>query len=331
MTHSSFLLSFLLIFILFFGVISHRIDVSTQYGLTSHEYSQNLTRACQDAVICNAGSEVNHIYDTQAKRERAAYVFHKTLSDGFNMTYDSNSQHALRLHVPVICLIDNDGYYMIYNVIYAGESGRELGQTMTPLNTWAVSGQNQEYNIRYFLTDEVEVTKNTTGEIKRGTYSEVYEYFGRPVGLSLLSEDKYKESKYAFITQDMEDKMEYYINQYNFSVNRLSDGIRSEFDLHYTFVLPEISDADWAGLLSQPSCFAFLQGIKLNNSSRYINVYAMSRGKLIPDKNYYIAETDEGLTYHRRSCIYVGEDSKAYDTRAQCANVGAFPCSVCVP
>lgn len=331
MTHSSYLVSFLLLFTLLFGVVASHTTLASQYGITSHQYSQNLTRACQDAVSCNTTAENNCLFDTKNKRTKAVTTFYKTLSDGFNMTYDSNAQQELTLHVPLLCLIDNDGYYIVYNVFHDGDSGRELSQTITPINTWAVSGQNQDYNIRYYLNDVVEVTENSTGLVKTGSYKEVYDYFGRPVGLSLLDESVYYEEKYSYITKDMEEKLEHYINQYNYTVNRMSDGIRSEFGLYYTFTLPEISNADWTGLLSRPSCTAFLQGVKIEGSSQYINVYAMSRGKQLSGKLYYVTEDSEGLIYHREDCLYVGNDSKSYATKQECAAHGAFPCQLCNP
>ncbi len=331
MTKSYYVIIFICIMLLLFSVNSRNVDFSTQYGLESHEYSQNLIRACQDAVSVNSASKELCIYDTEEKRDRAAYIFYKTLSDGFNMTYDANKQDALRFHVPALLFIDYDGFYVVYNAIHTGDDGKQVSQTITPINIWAAQSENQNYAVRFFLSNEVEVTKNSTGEIKRGNYKQVYDYFQDPVGLSLIDNDHFEETKYAVITRTIENTTEYYINQYNFAVNRISDGIRTDYDVHYTFTLPEVSNEDWCGLLCQPSCMAFLQGPHLENEDNYINIYSMARGKLLEDKNYYIAKVDGEFYYHRAECIYTDRKSKAYDSRQACARIGAYPCSECNP
>ena len=313
-----------------------RVDASAEYGKQSTEYEEHLSKACRAAVNATEMKKdktLVYLFDTEEKREKATVTFFQTLEQGFNYVYDSNHQIELRQHVPVLCLIDTDGYYMYYNAVYTGsDGGTYVSQTMTPINTWGYVTDNGRYLIRYYLSDYVEVTDTNTQKTCTGTYTTAYQYFHDEVGLAVLRDkETFELYKRDYIISEMNEKMEYYINQYNQSVNRVNNAGYNDYDIHYTFELPKVKYEDWCNLLEKPAAMALLQGIQFYDGSDYLNIYAMAGGEIDFKKGYYVNTENGDTCYHRPICSMVTEVSRYYKTKEECAKMGYFPCEICNP
>lgn len=319
----------------FFFPYWYHTQVDTKYGILSREYEEHLQNAVRATTACNAIKEDDNkiplLFESDDKREEAINIFYKTLEEGFNYTYSSNHSEALRLKVPCLCLVDGNGYYILYNNIYEDEDGnRNLGETLTPINTW--SYVSNEYLIRYYLTDYVEVIRNSDGKYKDGSYSDVYEYFEKPEGLkSFSSKETFENTRNDFIISEINDKVNMYINEYNYEVNRISDGARTTYEMYYRFELPTVDYEDWCGLIKQPSAIAFLQGQPMQNGDEYLNIYALSGGTVIKKDGYYCTETGGEKLYHRPECSHAASYQRCYSSKARCAKSGYFPCLECNP
>lgn len=338
MTRSFYFIIFSCLFILGFSIYSYRVQADSTYEMQSTEYENHLTRACQSAVAAQqkrADGTGIYLFDTAEKREQAVEQFFATLERGFNYVNDSNSAQNLRYHVPVLCLVDNDGYYLAYNEPYEDANGSlSLVSTISTLNTWGTEGTNGQYYVRFFLSDYVEVTDNRTGLVKNGPFYSVYKTLGQPEALEILStREKFENEKIDIIISTVNEVVEEYINQYNFRVNRISQtGSRTDFDIHYSFELPKVSYEDWCNLLDEPSALALLQGMQINNGDRYLNIYAMSGGEMVKNKGYVKNTVNGVLTYHRMGCPLGPSVSTDYSmTKEECAKQGAFPCEECCP
>ena len=123
-----------------------------------------------------------------------------------------------------------------------------------------------------------------------------------------------------------------YINEYNYQVNRISNGVRTEYCLYYKFEMPTVKYADWCGLVELPSAISFLQGLPMENGGESLNIYSLAGGTVI-EKTYYYCNTIDGeRKYHRVDCedLDIGYDYR-FDTKEQCAKSGYFPCEKCNP
>lgn len=323
-------------------IYSYRVDLDSEYETQSMEYADHLTKACQAAVsteslrVDNGGA---YIYDTAEKRQLAVEKFFGTLHQGLNYVYDSNLQDQLILRVPALCLIDSNGYYICYNQPYTDKYGDTAVKfIISTLNTWNMIESHKQYAIRFFLSDYVEVTNLTTGEIKQGQYSEVYKQFGQSNLLKCLSSrEEFENAKIDTIVARLNDAVENYINEYNVTVNRLKESSKVfDYDIHYSFELPRISYAEWCNLVEEPSSLAFLQGNQVKNMDRYLNIYAMAGGELTRKKGYYLEQTvdsegNQSLTYHRFICSKINNPIDYGLTRQECAKKGGFPCEICRP
>lgn len=331
------IICFICLLITFFFPYWFHTQIDTKYGILSREYEEHLQSAVKAVSERNSiqvdDTGTPYLFETDTKRQEAVNIFYKTLEEGFNYTYSSNHADALRLKVPCLCLIDGDGYYILYNNIYKDEDGNiNLGETLTSINTWASPSDNNEFLIRYYLSDYVEVLRNSDGHIERGSYSKVYDRFGKPEGLKhFASKENFEEFKNDFIISEINSKVNMYINEYNYEVNRISEGERSEYGIYYRFEMPTVSYEDWCGLVELPSTIAFLQGQPLQNGDEFLNIYSLSGGTIIEKKIYYCNEVNGEKLYHRPNCSHASLDDIHFLTKKDCAKAGYFPCPDCEP
>jgi len=330
-----------LVFISFY-VYSYQTDLDTEYSIQSTAYIENLTKACQATVDVNQLStkeEMLYLYDTKQKRDTAINHFFSTLEQGFNIIGDSNTAETIRHRVPALCLIDTDGYYISYNLPHEDEEGGiSLKFITSPIYTWSFVEENGNYAIRFYLSDYVEVTNLATGEIKKGTHKKVFQAFQKPVMLSFLNDiNAFQEKKTEIIVEQIIQTVEYYINNYNITVNRLQNDVSvTDYALHYGFDLPHIQYQEWCNLIEEPASLAFLQGVPVMNTNRILNIYAMAGGELTKRIGYI---TDWGrdesgaatLYYHRYNCTLLDYPLDFGMDKTTAAKKGAFPCEICRP
>lgn len=336
MTKPIYIAVFLTVFIPLILLFNYRVSASVEYGKQTTEYEEHLTKACNAAVDAAAllkTTESPYLYDTVSKRNAATEAFFRTLEQGFNLVNDSNQISSLRQHVPALCLVDMDGYYIYYNAVYKESDGYlAVKQVMSPLNTWGYVTPNERYIIRYYLSDYVEVTNMETGKSMNGLYSSVYDYFNDETGLSVLKDkETFELCKNDFIVSEVSQMLEYYINNYNQSVNRVSSGKINDYDIHYTFELSRVKYENWCNLLEKPSAMALLQGVVYNDGESDLNIYAMAGGEMNYKGGYYVDADMNDTCYHRPSCSQRGSDYIYMLSKRSCARKGYFPCEVCRP
>lgn len=334
---SSLRIIFVGIFFSIFMIYCYQVDITSEYENQSQIYSKALRRACESAVdISQISYDENMVflYNTEEKRSNSINRFFKTLEYNFN--YENNSSYAaeLKLKVPVLCLIDSDGYYIAYNAPYKNEEGdTALKYTITPIYSWGYVENNKQYAVRFFLSDYVEVTNIVTGEMKKGTYEGVYKAYGETDILDFFKtkEDFEELRNYVIVTQ-INNSVEYFINNYNFSVNSIQKNKSvNSHEVTYSFDLPHISGMEWSNLIEEPSVIAFLQGAQVPNTNRYLNIYSMAGGELTKRKGYVISKEQDTLYYHRINCSYIEQRLDFGLNKTICAKKGAFPCPKCRP
>lgn len=303
------------------------------------EYSRYLTTATQSAIAyAYQSGKSNYIFEDENVREETINTFYSSLAGCFNYEH-STYEDMLRTYVPCVILIDTDGYYVQYSQDYRDNEGDiSSAEIISPINKWAVTtvcSNGDTFTIEYHLDDTVKVTQeNRSGEAAtyEGYYYDVYEKIGKPDDLSELNMDikSYREAKTLYIIRDLEDKIEYYINN--------NYGFVNQYNTQYTFTLPTSTGGSWARLIDNPTVISFLQGLQEGYPSGLYNVYAFSGAEIEENILYYIKkeELKDGSTiyyYHEKDCNHLTEDSiNAQEpvSMHRAAMNGAYPCPDCI-
>ena len=279
------------------------------------QYGQYLTNACQ-AALEGSNMEDGLAFGTQAEREGATKAFFSSLADSLNAT-NTTSEAEIPYYVPVILLIDNDGFYAVYQEY----NGAAFEQRMTPLVPYA--GEFYGNNVRFFLDGEVEVTDAVAKETRHfDSRQQAQDVFP---GIPFFADEEAfrNEISHTAISQ-VRQTAEYYINQHN-HYNLL-------YDASYTFSLPEVSGQDWASLMDGPCVLSFLQGVKDSYQKGHVNVYALA-GSRMERHTYYVMTMDAAgeKTYHLPGCSQAVDPDAFYNSMQQAALDGAWPCLECIP
>lgn len=311
---SKYILAFLTMILVFFGIYSMSVDVASQAAVKNNQYQNYLTTATYDASKTMQQSMTDGIaMPTEADRKKVVKTFFNSLAMDFGYT-TTEDMNRLHVYVPVVALIDTDGYYIVYN--YEGkvtsedgsESVHKLLSVITSINTWAtnLSGDKGTYAVRYYLGHKVSVI-TPDGDEYTGEQEEVLKELNQ---YSSADADKFKtelgfredpkassdamktfESKRNMvIIQETEEKIEYYINQHN--------NLAKSYGTSYTFSMPETKQDDWIRMVENPTCIAFLQGMQVSNSTDYLNIYSLSGGELSKNSGISFDDADGTKQYY---------------------------------
>ena len=315
----------------FLGVRETANEVASRLNT---QYSKILTSACRSAAERMEYDESTYsVMGTELIRKNVIDSYFNTFlisleeatsTDAGNDTNPSVNRIVLYKNIPVILLIDVNGFYVWYNAFEGGM----LTAKMSSLTTYGASISGiKNYYVRFFLGNRVQVSVKGEDVIYDGTPVEVYEKMGNPSDLAFLSNyDTYERHRNEYIANLVEREVEYYINNENLE-RQWTNSNRSD----YTFEMPEVSMNDWMEMVEYPSVISFYQGKQINNGRTIINTYAFSASEFAPAQEYYA--TSDHL-YHRADCALLTEDdkkSRTYRSRRELASKGYSPCGSCRP
>ena len=309
-------------------------DVNSEAQVTTAEYTNYLHQATKAGV--SAATPYMHdgrLFGSQQARNAAVDAYYDTLIKCFNYDY-STRMDLVKYYTPCIFLIDNDGYYIEYTETYIWEGRETYTDIVTPINKW--SARYGDYYVEFHLDNSVKVTHD--GQSFEGYYKNVYKELGEPS--SLLSgtapelpsfadsEREFAQTKYEYIINQTQDKLEYYINTHKEFFNQRNE-------VEYAFTLPKITGDDWGRLLDAPTVIGFLQGVQVPRSNSFINIYSFTGNELTEASKYYILyDQAYGLRYYHsgKHCQEMGvdiEEQTGYSMEGA-AKAGAHPCPTCI-
>lgn len=301
---SKYFITFLAMMLAFFGLYSVAADVSTASSVKNKQYQNYLTTATFDAAKEMRQSMTDSgAVTTEKDRSRVENTFYNSLAMDFGYTTDEDMAR-LHSYVPALVLIDTDGYYVCYDKMVEGSDGTEKIMSVTsPLNTWATNFTTQngnQYLLRYYLGNTVEIIKPDGSSVK-DTYSEVLKKIDDTNVTEKLENDygfgkasTYESKRNSIIIPETENKIEYYINAHN--------DYAQQYNTTYVFSMPETADDDWIRVLTNPTCIAFLQGVRVSNKSDYLNIYSIGGGEIKKNTGIvYTANADGTKTLVRKN------------------------------
>jgi len=284
---SKYVIIFMTLLVSFFGVFSSQTDMQTAASIKNRQYTSYLASATTDAAseMASETKEANTL-PYKSSREKVVNTFFSSLA--INFGYDTKEDMTkLRMYVPVIAMIDTDGYYVAYNKDFMSADGvPSLESAITTINTW--TAVKPHLTVRYYLGNKVDITTNN-GKFISDTYANVYSeikklnknggyslYQSELEALGFNDKDKFEHYRNETIIQDIQDKVEYYIN----NQNKVAAALQPE----YIFEMPLTKTDDWVRVLENPTVIAFMQGVRISDSKRYLNIYSLGGGEVKRNK-----------------------------------------------
>lgn len=297
-----------------------RINRTSLADKADEQYTNMLISACYDTMQQTIPNDEGYIFETAGKRAAALEHLYSSLELTFNTRGSEDMNNLMKLRLPVVCLIDIDGFYLSYYDVHKDNTGAELLQMVElPLQSWSL--QKGSYVCQFRLDDNITVIDRNTGAIVSGNREMLYEYTGLDI---FKTQEDYEDAKYSVIVNLVNENIEYYINEYNIS---------SPKELQYTFTMSTVRGEDWAKMMNHPSIIAFLQGIDLSDGSKTINLYSIAGGEVKSTENdnsyYTIEKTEDSIIYHTGSCPRIISDAIRTHSLDRYIKQGAVPCPFC--
>lgn len=289
------------------ALFSLRIENQKATQKLNEHYAHAVAKAVEDAADTMEYDESErNSMGKERVRETVLNTFFNSISTafGYEMTIELEEdtrpgeyQRALYKHIPVVMLVDNDGYYVWHNTF--DENGLIRGK-LSSLTTWGeeLGSGGRFYYVRYYLGNYVQIREKDTSQIYEGTVEKVYEDMlnDGPVEMAiekiLSSYDAYAVSRNRIVATSIEQTVGYYINNHNTAMK-----MDAMPDNDYVFTMPQQSGGDWIEMVENPAVISFIQGIKVPDSDMYLNVFAFSGAEYSKDMMYYT--NNEDMTYFR--------------------------------
>ena len=252
-------------------------------------------------------------------KEKALSAFLHTLFVNFKVK-DNIGQNRLMAYVPVIILIEYDGFHTFSMQEYLNSTNeKEEKMVWKPKRPYAYESEGFVY--LFTLDSYVKVYDSAINSFHEGTLDEIKAVSAAP----LLQDSKlFEEIRKRTIIEAIKSDVNNAINLHNTYAGR--------FGISYRFSPPSISNADWHRNIEDVGFLAFFQGIPIGLGGERFNSFALGGSRVVRSKSYYIQQDANGFFYyHKEHCTKLTERHEVYDSREKCAKKGAFPCNVCRP
>lgn len=259
-------------------------------------------------------------YKIVINKELCVSTFYQSLFVNLNITLDEYAKTKIKGYIPVIIILDYDGYYALSLESFKGEDDLDRLQPIwQPKKVYAY--QDDAYIYGFTMDDFVTVYCKNTDEFHQGRLMDL-----KPkVCDSLLSDEQlFDEVRRRTIIETLQDDISRLINEHN--------EVARGFGITYQFTLPVIEEEEWYQTVDNIGMLVFFQGLPTGIEGTYYNQYAFGGAQILKGEGYYIQEAGNGLPYyHRDSCTELSEKNLYFRTPEECALEGAFPCEICKP
>lgn len=284
-------------------------------NLVLNRYLDTAVEDASEAMIIRGGNERPAI-----SRDMALDAFYHTLLVNFHMLDMEGAREKLTAYIPVIILIDYDGYWVCSVEECTTSTGiAEQKMVWKPKKPYAFERENHIY--LFTLDRQVKVMDMASNQFYEGNQQDLK----AALSSDLIQQDQiFEDVRNRTIVEAIKKDVNDAINAHN--------AYAARFGITYRFSPPSISDADWHKNIEDVGFLAFLQGIPIGLGGERYNHFALGASRIVRKQVYYIEQDSNGLFYyHREQCSELHNKDACYDSREECANKGAFPCSHCNP
>ncbi|PKM95299.1 MAG: hypothetical protein CVU84_06365 [Firmicutes bacterium HGW-Firmicutes-1] len=309
------------------------VIITLPFGLMLQIHARNMEQ------IVNKKVEMNHVLDTAVEdgvtllvgagdgkkislnKDRCLESFYNTLYVNFGIVGDEYAKEKIKGYIPVIVIIDYDGFNTLASETFLGKDGlTRIKPVWQPKKAFSYTRDNFVYG--FTIEDYVTVYNTDTGLFMEGKQKDLK---GQIADSLLQDETLFDEVRRRTIVETLQKEIGYYINRHN--------EVAKQYGISYQFSLPVIEDEDWYRTLDDIGMLAFFQGMPMGFEAEYYNNYAFGGAQVIKGDSYYI-QADPGSTinyYHREECKLLTIKNLRFNSPRGCALEGAFPCDECKP
>lgn len=302
-------------FALILRIQSDNLQSTAYRNMVLNRYLDTAVEDASEAMIIR-GSDSN----ITISREKAMQAFCSTLFANFRTSDNESSKRYLMVYIPVIVLIDYDGYWVCSVEKYTNNDGeQEERMIWKPKKPYTY--ESEGYMYLFTLDRQVQVMDMTTNLFIEGSQQDLK---GTVPGRIIQEDELFDEVRKRTIIESIKQDVNEAINSHNAYANR--------YGITYRFSPPSIPDGDWYRNIEDVGFLAFFQGIPVGLGGERFNSFALGAARIVRQDHYYIQQDTNGLFYyHRENCTQLTDKNEAYDSREECALEGAFPCHYCKP
>lgn len=320
---------FTIVFFIIFMILAGISDAETEALLRTRKIKHIIEDSFMSAVDSAVNQlEISFEHDERLDKEKAVETFFNTLYAGLNILDDPFLREQLALYIPVIAVVADDGFYIFSNEEYVNSGKIEIKRIWSDLIPF--SYEDEYFIYRFELSDIMTIYdkkglfKDLTPVISL-TYKSLQEQFSKYSNAEhiIRNEEDFSLFKQNVIVSRLEECLSYYINRNNYIAKR--------HGITYHFYLPAIDSSEWIRAVTKVSMIVFFQGYPYNNGRNIYNQFIISGASIKRLSSYYIVQEDYFYVYHKKGCILLNnkEISKMAYSSYECAESGAYPCSIC--
>lgn len=248
-----------ILFCMVFLVFALRQDVESEQHTAMAErllfYNQVMDSAVMDAAWKMAVSDDGALLEYS--REKVVRRFYDSLYLGTGVMEDPYKKQELARSVPVLILLENDGFY-----VAAGENGEGV--------KYFYEKDYGEWKVTYQVNGLVQVEKDEGGFYQMGTYQDLAFLLNVP---EWESYDSFEEERRKVITRHLSDCLNETMNGEN--------EIAGKAGSSYLFQLPVVEQEDWYRTIDHPGVFAVYQGYPFGLSGEKYERIAVAGARLV--------------------------------------------------
>lgn len=311
--------NFALIFICFamIFVVKHYVFVEAAEVTAFQEIQLNqiVDTALMDSVdaLVVRGNQHELILD----KEGATTVFFETLYQNFDAKTEIQ-QLKVNMYVPVVVLVDYDGFSVYSMTTYNGYGGDKVGHVWSEKIPYVWSEGDWIYQLT--LGDELKMVNPQEGLVLEGDF----EYLSTKIDLTFSDYKSYQAKRKVIISELISWQVNREINSHQLFANN--------YGVNYDFRLPAVDSVSWGRAIEDIGLLAFVQGIPIGVDGTYYNQCALGGAMIKKGTPYYIEETVSGWKYyHKEGCVLLADKSWPIINRQEGAAHGAYPCKQCKP
>ncbi|PWK05005.1 hypothetical protein [Tumebacillus permanentifrigoris] len=289
-------------------------------------YNAAITSAVQDgaqALTFNEKPEFEAGYGSvkkyRANKEAALDTFLHTLYLNFNAE-DAVTQGTLMKYIPLVAVVDFDGYYLYEPKPYFNGTETEYRHVFSEKKPYVYLDADGN-NIGFTLDDTVQVYDRAHNRWEEGRLEDVEKKLNREYYVdsqnALLSpamhewvlqrqagNNLFDNIRRTTIIQALQQDVETEINRYN--------TYSQQQGITYTFTLPTIDQEQWNNTVDDIGLLAFIQGIPMGDKT--YNNYALGGSRIV--KREALVGVREVITRNPDGTVVYG--NRMYSFRESC-------------
>ncbi|MDQ0493328.1 hypothetical protein [Paenibacillus brasilensis] len=317
---TDFAVIFILLF-LPFGVIGDlRVQNQREVQRLEMKYTSALHTAVQDAgavLSQNERQEREAGYGSdkffRVDKEEALSTFLHTLFLNVGIDGDTVAQRALLDYIPVIVILDYDGYYTFASETYIdGDGQTAIGSKWSEKKPFAYA-DSVGNSVGFTLDNYVHAYDAQNHRWVEGFQKELQ----GQTGISLLNNpETFEQIRRSTIVHSVQEDLARLINLHNQKAAR--NGVA------YRFTLPTIPQEEWYNTVDDVGLMAFIQGIPVGD--RFYNNYGFGGGRVVRRQAIIGGlEPDTGMKYfYRDSCPAPFQARERFSDEKSAAAAGYF-------